>query len=109
MIANIFVVSTLCKFSRNFIPGRGRFSFPRKELCLDALVVVVVVFFFFFQARVVLYKNGNEVVSLKFKASATNDMEWFSLANLISSPWNDLKSASLQYFSIIEGFSRRVF
>ena len=48
MIANIFVVSTLCKFSRNFIPGRGRFSFPRKELCLDALVVVVVVFFFFF-------------------------------------------------------------
>lgn len=33
-------------------------------------------------------------------------MEWFSLANLIWSPWNDLNSNSLQHFRIVGDFSR---
>ena len=47
-----------------------------------------------FQVRVVLYENGNELISLKFNASGTNNMDWFSQVNLISSPWSDLKTAT---------------
>ena len=62
-----------------------------------------------FQVRVVLYENGNEVVSMKFDASGTNRVNWFSQKNLVSSPWNDLKYANnLQYFDIT-GSSNRFF
>ena len=49
----------------------------------------------------VLYENGVEVVVLKFNAVGTNNMDWFSQANLISSPWNDLKNAPSVNFGII--------
>ena len=62
-----------------------------------------------FQVRVVLYENGNEVVSMKFDASGTNRVTWFSQKNLVSSPWNDLKYANnLQHFDIT-GTSNRFF
>ena len=41
-----------------------------------------------------LYEEGNEVVSLKSNAAGTNKFDWFSQANLISSPWGDLKTAA---------------
>lgn len=41
----------------------------------------------------VLYENGVEVAALKFNTLGTNNMDWFSQANLLSSPWNDLKNA----------------
>ena len=59
-----------------------------KYVKIDYISVLV------FQVRVVLYENGNEVASMKFNASGTNRVNWFSQKNLVSSPWNDLKSAS---------------
>lgn len=49
----------------------------------------------------VLYENGVEVVSLKFNAAGTNNWDWFSQTNLISSPWNDLKTAPFVNFGVI--------
>ncbi|XP_064600883.1 uncharacterized protein LOC135467052 [Liolophura sinensis] len=37
-----------------------------------------------------LYTNSNEVVRLRFSGSGTSKMSWFSLSNLLSSPWTDL-------------------
>ena len=55
----------------------------------------------------VVYKNGNEVASMKFNATGTNSVNWFSQENLDSSPWNDLKNASnLQHFDITGSYSR---
>ena len=50
-----------------------------------------------------LYKDGVEVRSLKFNATGTTYMDWFSQENLILSPyWKDLKDASsLKYFDIL--------
>ena len=54
-----------------------------------------------------LYQNGHEVVSLKFNTTGTNNLDWFSQERLISSPWNDLKTApQLQTFGIVGFFSR---
>ena len=54
-----------------------------------------------------LYEKGNEVVSLKFKATGTNGVDWFSQAKLISSPWNDLTStANLVFFNMTGGWNR---
>ena len=49
----------------------------------------------------VFYENGLEVISLKFNAVSTDNWNWFSQANLISSPWNDLKTSSTAPFGII--------
>ena len=55
----------------------------------------------------VLYENGNEVVSLKLNATGTNRLDWFSQANLISSPWSDLTTAAnVLYFNINGGWNR---
>ena len=51
----------------------------------------------------VVYKNGNEVASMKFNATGTNSVNWFSQENLDSSPWNDLKNASNLYHFDITG------
>ena len=60
-----------------------------------------------FQARLVLYQNGSEVLSMKFNASGTSKLDWFSKDNLLSSPWIDLKNASsLQHFEITGSFNR---
>ena len=54
-----------------------------------------------------LYQNGNEVVCLKFNATDTNRLDWFSQENLISSPWNDLTStADLLFFNMTGGWNR---
>ena len=49
----------------------------------------------------VFYENGVEVISLKFNATGTDNWNWFSQTNLISSPWNDLKTSSTARFGII--------
>ncbi len=57
----------------------------------------------------VLYENGNEVVSLKFNAGGTNNLNWFSQENLISSPWSDLKTAqNLQHFDLTGSYGRYI-
>ncbi|XP_044177099.1 uncharacterized protein LOC122959690 [Acropora millepora] len=61
------------------------------------------------KVRVVLYKNGSEVLSMSFNAVGTNRLNWFSQAKLLSSPWTDLKTAShLQHFDI-SGSHKRYF
>ena len=57
----------------------------------------------------VLYENGDEVASMKFNASGTNRVNWFSQKNLVSSPWNDLKNASNLWRFNITGSSSRFF
>ena len=48
-----------------------------------------------------LYASGVEVAFLKFNASATNNVNWFSQKRLLQSQWNDLKTATNIYeFSI---------
>ena len=71
------------------------------------LLCVPFFFFFFFEVRVVLYKNGSEVLSMSFNAVGTNNLDWFSQAKLLSSPWTDLKTAStLRHFHITGSFER---
>ena len=41
----------------------------------------------------VLYTKGTEVAALKFNASETNNLSWFSQDRLVQSPWIDLKNA----------------
>ena len=54
-----------------------------------------------------LYEKENEVISLKLNATGTNRLDWFSQANLISSPWNDLTStANLLFFNMTGGWNR---
>ena len=43
------------------------------------------------QVRVVIYKDSQQVTSLKFNATGTDNLNWFSHENLIYSPWSDLK------------------
>ena len=54
-----------------------------------------------------LYERGNEVVSLNFNATGTNRLNWFSQANLLSSPWNDLtRTIGLLFFNMNGGWNR---
>ncbi|XP_066027770.1 uncharacterized protein [Pocillopora verrucosa] len=43
------------------------------------------------EVRVVIYKDSQQVTSLKFNATNTDNLNWFSHENLIYSPWSDLK------------------
>ena len=63
----------------------------------------------FFEVRVVLYKNGSEVLSMSFNAVGTNRLNWFSQAKLLSSPWTDLKNASHLLHFDISGSHKRYF
>ena len=38
-----------------------------------------------------MYKDGQQVTSLKFNATGTHNSNWFSQENLLYSPWSDLK------------------
>ncbi|XP_067040608.1 uncharacterized protein [Acropora muricata] len=59
------------------------------------------------KVRVVLYKNGSEVLAMSFNAVGTNRRNWFSQAKLLSSPWTDLKTARhLQHFDITGSHTR---
>ena len=41
-----------------------------------------------------LYTKGAEVISMKFNARGTTNVDWFTQNNLLQSPWTDLKSAT---------------
>lgn len=53
------------------------------------------------QVRVVIYKDSQQVTSLKFNATGTDNLNWFSHENLIYSPWIDLKMFSTVNFGLL--------
>ncbi|PFX14335.1 hypothetical protein AWC38_SpisGene21514 [Stylophora pistillata] len=61
------------------------------------------------EVRVVLYTNGAEVISMKFNARGTTNLDWFSENNLLQSPWTDLKNAVNIYIFRINGDGVRNF
>ena len=57
-----------------------------------------------------LYKNGAEVMSMKFNARGTTNVDWFTQNNLLQSPWTDLKNATtLKPFRINGHYGTRNF
>ncbi|XP_028396011.1 uncharacterized protein LOC114520012 [Dendronephthya gigantea] len=52
------------------------------------------------EARVVLYKNGEEQMVMRFNASSSTYLDWFSQQRLLESPWNDLASSTPKLFVI---------
>ena len=57
-----------------------------------------------------LYTNGAEVMSMKFNARGTTNVDWFTQNNLLQSPWTDLKSATtLKPFRINGHYGARNF
>ncbi len=48
----------------------------------------------------VLYKQGKEEVVLRFRATNSNNKNWFSQANILESPWHDILTAKKNYFTI---------
>ncbi|XP_066028564.1 uncharacterized protein [Pocillopora verrucosa] len=62
------------------------------------------------EVRVVLYTNGAEVMSMKFNARDTTNIDWFTQNNLLQSPWTDLKHATtLKPFHINGHYGKRNF
>jgi hypothetical protein len=49
---------------------------------------------------VVLYKHGEEKVVMRFKARNSDNKNWFSEANILESPWQDMLSATKNFFTI---------
>ena len=99
-----FKVGSLCSF-----PCCFNGCLVLKKRCFFSVVAVrfYCYLFLFFEVRVVLYKNGSEVLSMSFSAVGTNRLNWFSQAKLLSSPWTDLKTAShLQHFDITGSHKR---
>ena len=62
----------------------------------------------FLQARVALYKNGNEVLSIVFNATNSDKENWFSADRVTFSPWKDLTTNPPTFFSL-PGDSERSF
>ncbi|XP_078381763.1 uncharacterized protein LOC144664479 isoform X2 [Oculina patagonica] len=52
------------------------------------------------EARVALYNDEAEVLSIVFNATASNNESWFSRDRLIHSPWTDLYTEPLLTFAI---------
>ena len=48
----------------------------------------------------VLYKSGKEEAVLRFNAANSDNVNWFSAANVLESPWQDILTAKKNYFSI---------
>ena len=48
----------------------------------------------------VLYKQSEQEVVLKFKTTNTNNKNWFSLANILESPWQDIFTTPKNFFTI---------
>ncbi|XP_041367824.1 uncharacterized protein LOC121382312 [Gigantopelta aegis] len=61
------------------------------------------------QVRLVLYKNGIEVVSLLFDGNGSTKDDWFSKPRLISSPWSDLTGVSPAVFSVSGQIMRKFY
>ena len=64
--------------------------------------------FFCFQARVALYKNGSEILSIVFNATKSCNENWFSRERITHSPWNDLYTEPIIMF-YIRGQVKRAF
>ena len=47
-----------------------------------------------------MYKQSEEEVVLKFKTTNTDNKNWFSQANILESPWQDILTAPKNYFTI---------
>ena len=60
------------------------------------------------QARVVLYKGEHIVKELKFNATGSNKIDWFSRSRLKGSPWSDVTTQPQNFFSI-SGWHKRYF
>ena len=52
------------------------------------------------QARVVLYKRGNEEIVLRFNAANSNNKNWFAQARILESSWIDILTQKKNYFTI---------
>jgi hypothetical protein len=48
-----------------------------------------------------LYSRSKEDVVLRFKATNSNDKNWFSQANILESPWQDILTTRKNYFRIV--------
>ena len=57
-------------------------------------------FFSRFQARVALYTEGKEDLSIVFNSTSSNNANWFSETRVTDSPWTDLNTEPLLFFSI---------
>ena len=54
------------------------------------------------KARIALYSRGKEDLVLTFNAQNTNNTNWFTDANLQSSPWQDIRTiTNKNFFSLI--------
>ena len=62
-----------------------------------------------FQARLALYKDQNEILSVVFDATNSDNENWFTKDRMIFSPWNDLYNESAYYFSIAGKYGRRFY
>ena len=57
-----------------------------------------------------LYKGQNEVLSILFNATNSDNKNWFSKDRILDSPWSDLiKNAPVTYFSIAGESDRRFY
>ena len=52
------------------------------------------------EARVVLFKQNKEELALRFKTTSSNNKNWFSQANILESPWQDILTATKNYFTL---------
>ena len=67
-------------------------------LCLPFFQLpILLALFSLHQARVTVYKSGN---SEKVDASGSDNLNWFSVDKLISSPWTDVKTETRNFFSL---------
>ncbi len=57
----------------------------------------------------VLYTQNKEVLVLEFDAIASDNTNWFSFDRLQLSPWQDISTASKNFFSIAGSYSRSFF
>lgn len=52
------------------------------------------------EARVALYTEGKEDLSIVFNSTSSNNVNWFSETRVTDSPWTDLNTEPLLFFSI---------
>ncbi len=57
--------------------------------------------------RVALYKDQNEILSIIFNGTNSDNENWFSKDRILDSPWNDITSPT--YFSIAGKSNRRFY
>ena len=47
-----------------------------------------------------MYKHSKEEIALRFRATGTDNKNWFSQTNLRESPWIDILTAKKNFFTI---------